>query len=72
MKKKLLVAECEIEVPKYKCVVKYRCSTCCKDPGCCDDGCCDADCSPAGEAEPEETATAPEAQAYGFAPFPPR
>jgi hypothetical protein len=83
MKKKLFVAECEIEVPSYKCVVKYCCANCCHDP-CCHDPCCDGGCCNAGyydagcygpayggaiEAE-DEASPAPEAQAFGVAPLP--
>jgi hypothetical protein len=77
-RKRLLMAQCAVEVPTYKCVVKYCCPTCCQDPGCCcddpcccDPGCCDADCGASDETEPELAAPAPEAQAYGIAPLPP-
>jgi hypothetical protein len=77
MKKKLFVAECEIEVPKYSCVVRYCCPSCCRDPGCCgacrDPGCCDPGCGVVEEeqeAEPQP-APAPDDQAWDIAPLPP-
>jgi hypothetical protein len=77
VKKKLLVAECEIEVPKYECVVKYRCTSCCRDPGYCgpyhDPGCRDPGCGAVeGEQVTEpQAAPAPEDQAWDNAPVRP-
>jgi len=66
-RKRLLRAECQIEVPTYRCVVKYCCPSCAEDPGCS----VPTKGRPEEEAEAAFPAPSPEDHAWGGAPVPP-